>query len=46
MGVERPSVSQGDEQPAWRGVEKACELLTGIAPYADDSDASTLVAIA
>ncbi len=46
MGVERPSVSQRHEQPAWRGVEKASELFASIAPYADDASASTLVAVA
>ena len=46
MGVERSSISQGDEQPAGHGVEKARELLACIAPYADDSGASTFVATA
>ncbi len=46
MRVERACVSQGDEQPAWRVVEKSCKLLTRIASNADNAGASALVAAA
>lgn len=46
MRHERPGVSQGDEQPARRGIEKVYDLFTGIATYADNARASTLVPVA
>ena len=46
MRHERPGVSQGDEQPARRGIEKVCDLFTRVASHADDARASALVAVA
>ena len=46
MRHERPGVSQGDEQPARRGIEKVCDLFTRIASHADNARASALVAVA
>ena len=46
MRVERARVSQGDEQPAWRGVEKVYDLFGRTAPYADNACARALVAAA
>ncbi len=45
MRHERPGVSQGDEQPARRGIEKVYDLFTRVASYADNARASTLVAV-
>ena len=46
MRVERACVSQGDEQPAWRGVEKVYDLFGRTASYADNACARALVAAA
>ena len=46
MRHERPSISQGDEQPARRGIEQVYELFTRTASYADDARTGTLVAAA